>query len=657
MQLILPILFYSLFALALFGIARVVFYYRYSQKNARQDYKKDLFNTHIMGTRFDLKNIASSNYFPLLLAVISFFIPATNHTAYIVCLIYYFLVTVVFLTLIIADYFFYSYFSDRLNYLIWGIIDDDIKALLITIWKDYNVVAYLLAIVLVLLVVYGILKLLFLSAFAFFYTSTVSFMAVWITILVFNVIFTRGTLRHMPLSVKHAYVSKHAFLNALCNNPVTLMYYMMKIRRKNKQNKAFETPFHQNFEKIKETLAPKNHDNTIESMFLKRSTKLEHQTRPHVVVFMMESFGSQFLVEDKEAWNLLGCLKKHFEEDHIFFNFLSDANGTAESFASLVANMMMQPFSNALTESKYLNRQLTSSVSKLYQKEGYDTVAVYGGLLSWRNIGKFLSIQGFTHVKGQQDIIDELKLTQDIGNEWGVYDEYLISYVQKHLERATRPQFIFVLSTTNHPPFSMPQSFHFEHESLAHKYQERFLRSDESLKRFKVFNYCNEHLGQFIADIKKHETLAQNTLIAITGDHAYRGYKTSEQDTFLKSAVPFYLYAPKAYTHQYPDINYMKFGSHKDIMPTLIELSLSECAYFGLGNNMLINNDKGIAFNSTGMAANQYGLVLLGAQPGFYAFSNGVYTTPSSENTELKQLLNTYYASIDATSLFLQSDN
>ena len=44
-----------------------------------------------------------------------------------------------------------------------------------------------------------------------------------------------------------------------------------------------------------------------------------------------------------------------------------------------------------------------------------------------------------------------------------------------------------------------------------------------------------------MTEIKSDPGLADNTLIAITGDHAYRGYKTSEQEMFLKSAVPLFV--------------------------------------------------------------------------------------------------------------------
>ncbi|MBK2126049.1 LTA synthase family protein [Fangia hongkongensis] len=654
MQLILPIIAFSLLSGAIFTLGRVFFYYRYSDKRMRPAYQKDLFKAHVLGIRFDLKNIASVNFFPLVLAIVAFFFPVLSFSFYIIILVYYFLALIAFLTMIITDYFFYSYFSDRINYLIWGLIDDDLKALLITIWKDYNVIGYLSGILFLLVCVFAVLKLVLLSAFIPIFHSLWSFLLIWIVLVVLNIIFTRGTLRHMPLSVKHAYVSEHAFLNSLCNNPVTLMYYMMKMRKKSKNNKEFETPLHQDFNKVKEVISPHSNASTVQELMLRQSTSYEQKRPPHVVVFMMESFGSQFLIEDKEARKLLGSLEPHFDQDHVFYNFLSDANGTAESFASLIANMMMLPFANALTESQYLNQLLPSSVAALYKQSGYETMAAYGGLLSWRNIGKFLESQGFDHIKGEKNITHELGLDEksDIGNEWGLYDGHLIDYVSQYLQKATTPQFIVVLSTTNHPPFSTDPSFEFANMALVEKYQNRFLRSDEALKRFKVYEYCNDALGRFVSTVKESH-LAEETVIAITGDHAYRGYKTSDQEMFLKSAVPFYLYAPSEALARYT-IDTSKFGSHKDIMPTLIELTLPDTSYYAIGHSMLSNVNEGVAFNSTGLAANKDGAVLLGSQAVFYQFEEGLYTKSSQKNESLEHLLYQYYASIDATALFLK---
>lgn len=684
LALLCTILLFTLFSGLLLSAARFIMYLKYADKIALQKDHCDLKKAFFLGIRFDLKVTASFNFLPLIYSLIVFCFPTTYfevHQLLInnILLLYYFGVMLLFITLLLTDYFFYSYFNDRINYLIWGLLDDDFKALMITVWKDYPVLIYLL------LTFLG-LTALFFSLQGIFYladflmanlvnTSTLSenmsaFWIFWSILLLLNIILTRGTIRHQPLSIKHACVSQNAFINLLSHNALLLMYAVIKLRRRNQKMKPMVTPVGRDLKNIFSILKPeyKLKTPTLENLFSKRglappNTISTHQS--HVIVFMMESFGSHFLMEYPEQRDaLLGRLAPHFKEDHVFYHFMSEANGTAESFAHLCANLPFIPQSNALTESKYLNETLPSSIASLYKKEGYKTSAYYGGKLAWRNIGQFLKAQNFDEVIGEMEIIKTMALDPkcEIGNEWGLFDEYLFKCVFNALKTATQPQLIFILSTTNHPPYSTPKTFN---DSNSHKIGEQFkslfVRKGEAEKRFKTYEYSNSVLGDFIAQIKANPTLKAQTLIAITGDHAFRGYQVSDKDLFLRHAVPFYLYAPEAYTKHYGNIDYHKYGSHKDIMPTLIELSLPNTAYLALGNSMLSHPENGIGFNSDGVAINQYGAVYLGmgTQPCHYQWGQAqsnhtqYQTLPQPENDSMKQLLNRYYATIEATYLFL----
>lgn len=656
-QFILPVFIFSVVALIIFTGARYVMYKQYADIPSMKGLQKALFRAYILGARFDLKVISAFNIAPMFIILATHFLPIIAPMTYQALMIYYFIVLLTFISAIMTDYGFYSYFNDRINYLIWGVFDDDLYALMLTIWKDYNVLGYLAAVVIMIVGLFLLLHVIFLTAFWPYLTHPVSFFLAWSILFVLTVGLTRGTFRHQPLSVKHAYVSNNTFVNALTHNALMLLYAMIKHRRRSKQYKPLETPIGQHIGKISAILRPnrEGHITTITDLFTKHSPQSsENNPSPHVVVSMMESFGSQFLMEYEDTQGLLGRLKPHFDADHLFYHVMSDANGTAESFAQMCVNLPFVPFSNALTESQYLNQMLPSAVAKLYQDNGYET-RVYSPIkLSWRNIGQFLRQQGFDHVKGEQDICQQLKLNSkdNIGSEWGLYDEYLYQAVAHDLKQATRPQFIVMLTSTNHPPYSVPSHYHFEQDDLVAKYKGRFVRPTEAQKRFSTYEYSNNALGDFISHIKADETLRTNTLIAATGDHPFRGYQTGDKDLFLKHAVPFYLYAPAAYTTQYGRIDYTKFGSHKDIMPTLIELSLPGVKYLSLGNTMLANPENGIGFNSNGVAANQHGLIVLGSQHSYYQWE-GYYTRAHTNTSHMTSLLNQYYATIEATNMFL----
>ena len=131
------------------------------------------------------------------------------------------------------------------------------------------------------------------------------------------------------------------------------------------------------------------------------------------------------------------------------------------------------------------------------------------------------------------------------------------------------------------------------------------MMSSKDLKNknlFKVYQYANNQLAKFITDIKKSK-FADNTIIAVTGDHNLRELSNYvPEESFVRYAVPFYLYIPQQIKESLniQKVNTDLCGSHIDIMPTLYNLSLSSKEYVSAGNNLL-DCDDNIAFNTDGV--------------------------------------------------------
>ena len=143
-----------------------------------------------------------------------------------------------------------------------------------------------------------------------------------------------------------------------------------------------------------------------------------------------------------------------------------------------------------------------------------------------------------------------------------------------------------MMSVTNHPPYRLPAPHQAKNFRLDEQEQKRLanLASGKELNEiFNTFRYSNDQLGRFIGKVK---TIAPDTIIAATGDHNMRaiGYPESA-DAALGHSVPFYLYVPQAYrgsAEYHPE----RAGSHKDILPTLYNLSLSKSSYYQTGCNL-----------------------------------------------------------------------
>ncbi|GHT40935.1 hypothetical protein AGMMS49921_03150 [Endomicrobiia bacterium] len=93
-------------------------------------------------------------------------------------------------------------------------------------------------------------------------------------------------------------------------------------------------------------------------------------------------------------------------------------------------------------------------------------------------------------------------------------------------------------------------------------------------------------LGRFISKIKNSK-YADNTIIAVTGDHSFNNAYQME-NFFDAIRISLYLYIPKSIRSE--NINTDVFGSHLDVMPTLYNLSLSNSEYMSEGTDLLSKN-------------------------------------------------------------------
>lgn len=602
----------------LMTVARIIFAFYFGDSSTllanTVEFRKALW----LGFRFDLMPLAYVNVLPFLILNIAFFLPGKITIKGVRLLIVSLLCIGYFLIawLYVFDYGFYSYFQEHLNILVFGFFEDDTRALIITIYKNYNLPLWLTIVFLLHYGLYRFIKFLF-SPFDFDLKARKLSFRIPLTFLgglALFVLMGRGNFTRLPLSVEDAFISDNEFINEVALNGALTLNRAIKIRKtyglgqydylKNNGFESWQDAFLVSQGKTpgKEIVAEALTTTTKENEFLRKNP-------PHVVLVVMESFGSYWNDMDSERFQLLGELKDHFEKGYLFKNFLPSENGTIGSIVSVATSQVIRPGARYLSESEFMKTPLASSGQLPFKASGYDTHFVYGGKLGWRDLGKFLSIQKYDNLWGADEIkevMPELNnfSARDLGNEWGIFDEYLYSFIDEQLRTATKPQFFLVLTTSNHPPFEYPSS-----------YQPRPLELDADLlskvtvdkelagKRFSGFQYSNQKMGEFLSKIKS-SSLNDSTIVALTGDHSFWIAKgVGQEHEFKRYAVPFFLSIPENYRPQKFDPK--RFGSHEDILPTLINLSLSKQSYVKLGEDMF--SEKSTAINSSGLIASEIG--------------------------------------------------
>ena len=594
------------------GIARLSFLVYFSDVSLFDDYFYDVLKAFIVGLRYDAI-VASYLILPLFMAscLLALFksVKVFNFMQLIHRLVFVMGGAGVIL-LLICDYGFYSYFQDHINILFFGLLEDDTKALIQTIQTNYPVEwflsAYLLIVILFIFTSQKIFspinkKTLPILQAGFFKYLTLVFIGS--ALLVGGL---RGGYGLFVIAPKYSDFSENEFINQLSYNGIIALEQSIRLRIENNREDfdmatkmGYGDNIHQAFTDYLgfDTSASKKSEllNLIKRKTIKQAKGMSQS--PHVIVIVMESFGSHWLNYHSLDFNLLAGLEKHFEEDYLFSNILSSENGTIGSLMALASNMPPRPGKRYLSESKYMYLKLRSAAHVPYEKSGYESSFIYGGKLSWRNIGRYFKTQGFTNTIGENKITKELKLSGTQGTEWGLYDEHFFNYIYKKLIHADKPQFMMALSTSNHPPFEIPSNYKQQKVEIPKLLDRRILRErDLFIKRFKSYQYANQMLSNFISKIK-NSVISDQTIIAVTGDHNFWGFiNYQKNEAFSKYRVPFYLYVPSKI--KMTSFKSDKVGSHEDIMPTLYNLSLSEQEYISFGEDLL-SDGPSYAINSS----------------------------------------------------------
>ncbi len=435
----------------------------------------------------------------------------------------------------------------------------------------------------------------------------------------------RGSVGTFPLREDEHHISPNPLINHISTNPIIAFAWALQHY---KEQESFESVNLSEFEALQSELFP----------IFRQNPSANIAQSPNVVVVLMESFGSNMLfLDDEREFDLLMGFREHFEAgkaatqgisnansqshlngvlqnqnganaakkgisqdknsakptqtDFTFVNFLSNANGTASSFASL---FFISPSAN-ISQGLARDKKLSHTPFAVYKDAGYSVVFITSGKRSWQNLGDFIIAQGADAVYDSNFLMSHYPQSAQNASVYGVLDEFAYKFALETLSNATKPVFIVLLTSSNHPPFpSLPTHFTPKKLNLEPK-MPFFTHNDTKKVRAiaEIFAYASNAFGEFIAALKASPQGA-NTIVAASGDHKHRDIVAFE-NAALNHAVPLYIYVPSAYTQDFAargfGFNPQEFGSHKDIFPTLYALSLNGGEFLSLGGRNLFDKN------------------------------------------------------------------
>lgn len=491
-----------------------------------------------------------------------------------------------FAAITIISVFYYATFSRSIDIFVFGLVDDDTHAILMTLWHGYPLAqaGLLLAAVLAGTWWLGRRWRDRVQRMPLKRRAAGPGLLVFVLIIGITVVACRGSLGRFPLNKDDTSISSLRLLNDIAPNGISAFSWALSDRG---NDKRFEPVTSREGRLLYERFLGWPDDGLRPFMATTGPNPAAAAQPPHVVLQLMESMGAHLNTYDAPGRDLLGALRPHWREDWVFERFVAEGNGTIDSLSRL---LVRSPIS-AVGQSSALGTPFASNAFTPFLQRGYRIVFVTSGAATWRNLGVFATRLGAHEFVDQQTL--RARYPQALAGTWGVPDEYMFRYIEERLGQGTRdgqPLFIVALSTTHHPPFIVPEGG-----------QRGGLPMDDvaSLPYFKTWNaladtfdtlrYANDQLGRFLTGLKASANGA-NTIVAVTGDHNILGvHYQADADAVLARAVPFYLYVPQGYRGQ-STYDPSRPGSHKDILPTLYRLSLPDTPYFRSGCDLLAAN-------------------------------------------------------------------
>ncbi|MGA9637575.1 LTA synthase family protein [Flavobacterium sp.] len=574
------VFFYRLILAYLFYfIARLLFYF-YNIDLLRVDSFSDLMALCYYGIMFDTTAILYVN----LLFIVFSFIPMyynTNKDYQKFVFYLYFVTNLLAYGLNFIDFIYYKYTFARTTSAVWEVLKHETnkKVLLFSFLYDYWHV-FILFVLFSGLWVYLYKKV---TVKSFKPTKLIAYYGFSIISFLFIALMTIGGIRGgdfkkstRPINLLDAsrHVKKVVHSDIVLNTPFALIRTLFS-------NSFIKTDYADvNAQVIEKKVQPikQYHNNP--------------KTKPNVVVFILESYGREYIGALNKEANIpnykshapfLDSLAQH---SLIFTNAYANGRQSIHGMSSVLAGI--PSFKDAFTSSPYPKQKIESIVSTL-KGEGYDTSFFHGAANGSMGFLGFSNILGIDHYYGRTEYNDD----SEFDGFWGIWDEPFLQFMKKTLDKKKTPFFASVFTVSSHEPYIIPE-----------KYKNKF--KEGGVPIHKCAEYTDYALKRFFDEAKK-EAWFSNTIFVLVADHCNQIFYDEFQKPINRYAVPILIYQPNS---KYVGVD-RDWAQQIDIYPTILDMIGYDKPFRSWGRSLL---DKK---SSTPFVINSTGTI--------YQFSRGNY--------------------------------
>lgn len=525
-----------LFLLIPYSLLRIGFYF-YHLNIYKQFTQEEIFESFLMGIRFDVAAIVLVNVVPILLS----FIKTFNHR-FITFerILFIFLNTAAFIVAI-DDYELFLFMGKRLS-LDFFVITDDILEQLPQIMLNYWYLPFIA-------ISFGVGFYFFDKRFFTLKSRKTTWFSYVSGVLLLGLCFVgiRGGLQHKSINVQSAFVQgKNELGHLVLNSP----YHFLRTL-KNTQMKPLK--YFSSSDEAKNIIL--NQRDFRDGFQGKKNT--------NVVLIILESFSSEY-VEKGYAPFLSELMKNHtFLPKH-----LANGRRSIEALPSILCglpSLLDEPVSKSI----YSGNKF-SCFPKILKDAGYTNYFFHAGARGTMGFESYTLANGFEKYFARDDYG-----SSDFDGTWGVFDGPYLQYVVKNITQMKEPFLAGVFTLSSHQPYTIPAEF-------KGKFPKGHLEIHESV------GYTDFALRKFFESAQKEKWFA-NTVFLITSDHSQKIETKKYQNLVGRYRVPLIIVGGEK-------VELNKVTQHSDIPKTVLDMvevegelpATSVSAYSG---------DKGAAIN------------------------------------------------------------
>lgn len=244
----------------------------------------------------------------------------------------------------------------------------------------------------------------------------------------------------------------------------------------------------------------------------------------NVIQITVESLSADFMSVFNRASKLMPNMERIAARSVVFDQFYATGTRTDRGMEALTLSVPPTPGRSLV---KRPNNERLFTIGSVFRSRGYETGFIYGGFGYFDNMNYFFGENGYR-------VVDRTNVAKDditFSNVWGACDEDLYRWALRECDRdyaAGRPFFHFVMTTSNHRPFTYPDG--------------KIDLPSKTSGRAGGVKYTDYAIGELMR-IAETKPWFKNTVFVFVGDHCASSAGKTELPV-QNYHVPLLVYAP-----------------------------------------------------------------------------------------------------------------